>query len=97
MYCFEALQVSFMKAIVVGQEIDQQLNQPTVRPYCIDMVGGPRTLSAAEKQVSSGEQPYVSLNALPRQIENLRQLANGQVGMRAKAQDSKAIKMRCRP
>ncbi|BCG82782.1 hypothetical protein [Mesorhizobium sp. 113-3-3] len=44
-------------------------------------------MSVAAKKVGSGEHPDVSRNALPTKIENLRQFADSQVGMRAKAQD----------
>ncbi|MUT24795.1 hypothetical protein GNX14_27145 [Mesorhizobium japonicum] len=52
-------------------------------------------MSAAAKKVGSGEHPDVSCNTLPPKIENLRKLEDGQVGMRAKAQDPKAIKVCC--
>ncbi|BCH12599.1 MULTISPECIES: hypothetical protein [Mesorhizobium] len=44
-------------------------------------------MSVAAKKVGSGQHPDVSRDALPTKIENLRQFADSQVGMRAKAQD----------
>lgn len=38
MYRLEPLQVPLMIAIVVGQEIDQELNQPSVLAPCIEMI-----------------------------------------------------------
>uniref|UniRef100_UPI0030EF7615 hypothetical protein n=1 Tax=Mesorhizobium sp. NZP2298 TaxID=2483403 RepID=UPI0030EF7615 len=52
-------------------------------------------MSIAAKKVSSGQHLDVSRNALPTKIENLRQFADSEVGMCAKAQDPKAIRMRC--
>ncbi|MET2832502.1 hypothetical protein [Mesorhizobium shangrilense] len=63
-----------MKAIVVGQEIDQQLNQPTVLAPRFEMVRGPWFVAA--KKVGSGEQPDVSHNLLATPPQNLRQLAD---------------------
>ncbi|BCH19773.1 hypothetical protein MesoLjLa_66240 (plasmid) [Mesorhizobium sp. L-2-11] len=53
-------------------------------------------MSVAAKKVGAGEHLDVSRNALPTKLENFRQFADSQVGMRAKAQDPKAIKIRCR-
>lgn len=70
---FEPLQVPFMIAVAMGQEIDQQLNQPTVVASCFEMVRAPRGLFVAVKKVGSGgEQPDVSHNVLARQTQNLR-------------------------
>ncbi|ANN60811.1 MULTISPECIES: hypothetical protein [Mesorhizobium] len=52
-------------------------------------------MSIAAKNVSPGQHLDVSRNALPTKIENLRQFADSEVGMCAKAQDPKAIRMRC--
>ncbi|WP_192178403.1 hypothetical protein [Mesorhizobium amorphae] len=61
-----------MIAIALGQEIDQQLNQPAVLASCFEMVRGPRTLFVAAKKVGSDEQPYVSHNVLATQTQDLR-------------------------
>ncbi|WP_192247397.1 hypothetical protein [Mesorhizobium caraganae] len=63
-----------MKAIVVGQEIDQQLNQPTVLAPRFEMVRGSSFVAA--KKVGFGEQPDVSHDVLATPPQNLRQLAN---------------------
>lgn len=69
---FEPLKVSFVIAIAVGQEINQQLNQPAVLTSCFEMVRAPRTLFVAVKKVGSGQQPDVSYNVLTTQTQNLR-------------------------
>lgn len=61
-----------MIAVAMGQEIDQQLNQPPVVASCFEMVRAPRGLFVAAKKVGSGEQPDVSHNVLARQTQNLR-------------------------
>ncbi|WP_342634022.1 hypothetical protein [Mesorhizobium waimense] len=61
-----------MIAIVVGQEINQQLNQPAVPASRFEMVRRPPTLFVAAKKVSLGEQPDVSSNKLAPQPQNFR-------------------------
>lgn len=61
-----------MIAILVRQEIDQQLNQPGVPASCLETVRRPRTLFVAAKKVGFGEQPDVSHNELATQPQNFR-------------------------
>ncbi|ODA93231.1 hypothetical protein BFX40_10295 [Mesorhizobium sp. SEMIA 3007] len=65
-----------MVAIVVGQEIDQQLSQPAIPACCLQMVRRLRTLFVAAKKVGSGEHPHVSHDLLATQTQNVRQLAD---------------------
>ncbi|GLS35513.1 hypothetical protein GCM10010869_11010 [Mesorhizobium tianshanense] len=61
-----------MITIAMGQEIDQQLNQPIVLASRFEMVRGPRPSFVAAKKVGSGEQPDVSHNVLATPPQNLR-------------------------
>ncbi len=85
---FQARQIRGMGWVVVGQEVDQQSGQLTVRAILVEFVVGPVALLMARQQSGLDQQTQMTRNPRLALAENLDQLTDREFGMGAQPENS---------